>query len=368
MMQHSGARARARAHVRGPRVASLLPACTENVISLGAAELLVAVSEDCAPLLARRPGAEPMQLPVVARGKFDAGRMSSAEIAAVHRTSSRGAALAAMYAPGSQVATACSLVKLQLCSYFHVDLEVIIRAQPEVVLTHVATDVAAEEEVREALAFVLNDPHVRIVSLDPSSTSEVFAALGRIGAAIGFEEAAAKAGVQFRRALDNLSRDCSSCFIDSRRLRRVAVVQWLDPLYLCGGWVAELMVSILGVEDTVCSPAFASQSAAWSDLVGNSQLDALLVAACGMSDVRIQQELRKISQSNRALEMLIKEARVIVFDARRLFSVPSCASLVDTASVIVDALRTEHQILHESQQSHSWARASLESVSTASKR
>jgi len=69
---------------------------------------------------------------------------------------------------------------------------------------------------------------------------------------------------------------------------RVVVVEWLDPLFLAGHWVPELIEAAGGL-DVGANPGDHSHPRPWSDLL-QLEPDIIIVALCGFSVERAKRE------------------------------------------------------------------------------
>src|SRR5207302_9361956 len=74
-----------------------------------------------------------------------------------------------------------------------------------------------------------------------------------------------------------------------RRKPRVLVLEWVDPPYVAGHWVPEL-VELAGGKDVASRPGEPSRQRSWADLTA-LQPDLVLVALCGFDVARARVEL-----------------------------------------------------------------------------
>jgi len=103
------------------------------------------------------------------------------------------------------------------------------------------------------------------------------------------------------------------------------VLEWLDPPYVAGHWVPEL-VALAGGRDIAGAPGQPSRPRPWDELVALAP-DVVVVALCGFDIPRAQAELAAvIDQQARAL----LERRVEFLDGNAYTSRPG-PRLVDAA-------------------------------------
>ncbi len=233
------------------RIVSLVPAATEIVAALGAADDLVAVSHDCdfPPAIRDRPR--------VTRSVIDPALPSAAIDRAVRAALPTGA----LYAVES------------LAPY-----------RPDVVLTQGLCSVCApaEDEVARAAAALPRPP--RVVSLDPRSLADVLRDVRAVGTALGLEERAAAlvASLEARIAAVRAR-------VAGLPRRRAALLEWIDPPFCAGHWNPELVALAGGVE-LLGRPGAHAAEVAW-DAVCAAAPEVLVLACCGFDVSRTLEEL-----------------------------------------------------------------------------
>jgi iron complex transport system substrate-binding protein len=282
------------------RVISLLPAATEIVAALGAGRWLVGVSHDCD---------YPPEVRTLPRATFttvDPSLPSGSIDRAMAETRRRGV-------PPVQA-----------------DLEALRLLAPDLVITQSVCDVCAvaEDEVQRVVRAL--DPQPRAVTLHAHTLGGVFDDIHRAGAALDLAGEAEElvAGLRYR-----LSRVTQSHAPTSPR-PRVLVLEWLDPPYVAGHWVPEL-IDISGGVDVASRPGERSRALPWRQL---SQLEpaVVIVAPCGFDAARAQREFEAITDPD-ALA-LFAGVRVEFLDGNAYTSRPG-PRLVDAAERLSQLIR-----------------------------
>src|SRR3954451_267741 len=223
------------------RIASLLPAATEIVTALGAADRLVAVSFECAAEARSR-------CPVVVDTAIPPG-LSPGEIDAWVR---------------DRVAAGLPMYEL--------DRAALAAHAPDLILTHDLCRVCAlpAGTVEDACRLIGTDADV--LSLDPHTLDEVLVAVEAVGRAAGAPSVADALLASLRARLAAVER------AGSRRPHpRVLVLEWTDPPFLPGHWVPEL-VSCAGGLPVAGVVGGRSVAAQWDEL---PPADVVVVAPCG---------------------------------------------------------------------------------------
>ena len=238
-----------------PRVVSLLPAATEIVAALGALDQLVGVTHEC-----DHPS--------------DVARLPRVTSGAVDREASQGtidAEVRALVSAGAPV--------------FGFDADRFVALAPEIVLTQSLCDVCAlpETEVDRAIGALDVTPFV--VTLGGTTLDGVWADVRRVGVAIGRRDEAEA----LLASLDTRMRRVHETLKAARAPRpRVAVIEWLDPLFVAGHWSPELVRRAGGV-DVLAQPGAHSMQID-VDAVQATAPEVLLFAPCGFDVKRAARE------------------------------------------------------------------------------
>jgi iron complex transport system substrate-binding protein len=245
-----------------PRVVSLLPAATEIVAALGGLRQLVGITHEC-----DHP-AETASIPRVTTSEVDRDASSAAIDAAVRELSSTGAPV------------------------FGLDSMLLAELAPDVVLTQSLCDVCAfpDGEVDRAIAELRSPP--RVLSLGATTLDAVWADVRHVGDAIGRREEADA----LLASLDERMRRVHESLKAVRAPRpRVAVIEWLDPIFVAGHWSPELVRRAGGVDVLDMPGAHSVQSSVQA--VRESAPDILLFAPCGFDVERAEREARALLAS-----------------------------------------------------------------------
>jgi iron complex transport system substrate-binding protein len=250
---------------------SLLPAGTEIVAALGAAigetapmagngPRLVGVSHECDfPPDVRA-------LPRVTRTSIDP-TWPSGEI---------DRAVAAAKAAGRPAIT--------------IDAEILTQLRPDVVLGQSVCDVCAVGDNTLAPALATLPTRPLVVMLHAHTLDGVFADMRRVGHALDLSDEAEELVAGMRYRLRRLQERTPT--IIAHRVPRTVVLEWLDPPYVAGHWVPEL-VALAGGEDVGNVAGARSMRRGWTELLALAP-DRVVIALCGFDEARGRREVLQL--------------------------------------------------------------------------
>ena len=277
------------------RIASLVPSSTEMLFALGLGDSVVAVTHECdyPPQAAKRAH---LTSSVIGEG------LSAAEIdAAVRGRTERGEAL------------------------YELDEELLDALAPDLIVTQAVCEVCAVsyEDVRAAAARLASPPEV--ISLDPTTLGEVLGDIPRLAAAAHALEEGAALGEEASRRIDAVVEA-----VDGAGRPRVAALEWLDPVFVGGHWVPQ-MIELAGGEDVLGFAGERSRTAAWAELEA-AQPELVVSMPCGYGTERAASET--LAERDRLAGL---GATVAAVDASSYFSRPG-PRLVDGIELLAHLL------------------------------
>jgi len=268
------------------RIASLLPSATEIVCALGLTEALVGISHDCDyPPQVR---AAPVLSEAIVTGDLPSGLIDARIRDQVHRGT----------------------------SVYHLDARQLAALRPEVILTQELCAVCAPSYtlVREA-AKILEGP-AKIVSLEPRGLADILDTILLVGDLTGAAERARAVVAQLRERLERVR-----ALTAGRDRPRVVCVEWLDPIYIGGHWVPE-MVELAGGQDVLGRAGQPSYVAAWAQVV-EAQPDVVVLMPCGFDVARTRREVALLTSRAGWTQLpAVRSGRVYLTDATAYFNRP----------------------------------------------
>ena len=279
------------------RIASLVPSATEMLFALGLGDSVVAVTHECD--YPPRASNLPRLTRTVLSDGLDAGQID----AAVKATVAEGRAL------------------------YELDEQMLAELAPDLIVTQAVCEVCAVsyEDVVAVAARLESRP--RVVQQDPSTLGEMLEDVVRLGEATAIADAAH----ELRGELEGRLAAVRAAVAGAARPRVVAL-EWLDPPYVGGHWLPE-MISIAGGEDVAGPPGLKSPEVGWGALTG---LDPEVVVSmpCGWYVERAR------------AETLAHWERVAGLGAERVFAVDAASTFSRPGPRLIDGVELLGHLLH----------------------
>lgn len=282
------------------RIVSLLASATEIVCALGCGEMLVGRSHECEnPDWVSR-------LPCCSSPAFDVSG-SSAEIdAEVRRRLRAGEPL------------------------YEIRRELIEELQPDLVLTQMHCDVCAvtAKDVERSAAGRM---HARQIALSASSVEQIFESIRVVAGALGVKERG-EALVEEQRQRLRAVQEKTAGF----PRKRVAMIEWTDPIFLMANWGPELVEIANG--EAVLSRKGEYSFAIEGERLLEADPDYVIVAPCGFHLERSAREQARLEQYPWwGMLRAVRSGHVAFADGNLYFN-RSGMTIAPTAEIIAEIL------------------------------
>jgi iron complex transport system substrate-binding protein len=270
------------------RIVSLLPSATETLFALGLDEEIVGVSHEC-------------DFPAQARTRRSVVRSRLPKDA----TPSEIDRLVREYVERGE-------------SIYAVDRDALEELTPDLILTQDLCHVCAAtpDELAAALADISAEPEV--LSLDPRDLGDVWRDILWIGERTGRREHAQKFVERIGMRLAQIEADAGI-----REPRpRVVVLEWLQPFYVGGHWVPE-MIHHAGGLDALGKPKKPSHRVTLEEIVSAAP-EFLFIAPCGYNAEQARNEYLSLTFPEEWRNIpAVREGRVFALDANSYVSRPA---------------------------------------------
>ncbi|MDX6587825.1 MAG: iron complex transport system substrate-binding protein [Solirubrobacterales bacterium] len=279
------------------RIASLVPSATEALFSLGLGDDVVAVTHEC-----DWPAAA-LERPRLTRSEIPEG-LSPREIdEAVRELTAKGEAI------------------------YGLDSAELERLEPDLIVTQALCAVCAVsyDDVCSIAGALPGDPSV--LSLDPETLDEVLGDLVRLGAECGVPERGDSLRRDLRRRLDAVR-----AAVEGAPRPRVVALEWLDPPFIGGHWVPEMIEAAGGV-DALGEAGVKSRTGTWDELRA-AAADVAVVMPCGLY---ADEAAAQAGDHAGELEAL---------NAKRIWAVDAASSFSRPGPRLVDGVELLAHLLH----------------------
>ena len=279
----------------------MVPSATEMLFALGLGDDVVGVTHECdyPPEATARPRLTRSVLPP---------GLTAAEIdAAVREIVGRGQAL------------------------YELDESLLRTLDVDLIVTQAVCAVCAVsyDDVRAVATRLPSTPDV--LSLDPATFAEVLGDIDRLATAAG----ATGAGETLRRDLDErLALIDAAVRQNSRERPRVLALEWLDPPFVGGHWIPEI-VERAGGKDVLGKAGQKSRTATWDELV-TAEAEVVVVMPCGYDADQAAREAATYSEVLAGL------------GAREIYAVDAAASFSRPGPRLVDGVELLARLLDPS--------------------
>lgn len=239
------------------RVISLLPAATEIVTALGEQRVLVGISHQC------DYPASVQHLPRVTTTFIDPGAPSASIDAEVRRLGRSGHPVIA------------------------IDGHQLRRLAPDLIITQDLCDVCAVSDGQVHRLAASMRPTPQVLALKAQDLEGIWRDIAAVGAALDLDDEAEELVLGLRSRLGRFGARSPTPPL------RVLCIEWLDPVYVAGHWVPEL-VAAAGGQDVGAAPGSHSARGVWTELAHLAP-DCILIMLCGFGLERSRAELELIT-------------------------------------------------------------------------
>ncbi|HTQ59087.1 MAG TPA: cobalamin-binding protein [Candidatus Solibacter sp.] len=295
------------------RVVSLLPSATEILFALGFDKEVVGVSHECD----FPPQARTKRVVIHSRLPHDA---DPAEIdRLVREYVSRGESL------------------------YSVDAEALEELAPDLIITQDLCQVcaASPDDLAATLSRFPDPPEV--LCLNPQDLGDVWRDILWVGEATCRGHEAEDVLKKIGTCLGELERQIES--VEHRP--RVAILEWLQPFYVAGHWVPE-MIGVAGGKDVLGKKRTASFRVSAEEII-EAAPEILLIAQCGYSAKQARDEYLAMSFLEEWSAIpAVRNDRVYALDASGYFSRPG-PRLITGIEALAKILHTEVAVSPEAE-------------------
>jgi iron complex transport system substrate-binding protein len=275
------------------KVVSFLPAATKMIYDMGLEQYLYGVTFECPK--------EAADQPKIVRCILEGKNYTSIEIDKIFSAS-----------------------KAQGKSLYWVDDELLESISPDIVFTQDICEVCNIDTVCTETAVMKLSKQPTLVPLSPNNLQDVFECAITIAKAMGKEEVALKYLANLQKKTDYILDELRG---NKAPLKRVMLMEWIEPIYNCGHWIP-FQIAAAGGVDMLSNPAGDSIVTQWDKILKyNPQV--LVIAPCGFDVARSIEEMSLLTSKKGWYDLeAVKNNQVYIADFD-MFTQPSVGTLVE---------------------------------------
>jgi iron complex transport system substrate-binding protein len=286
------------------RICSLVSAATEILFALGVGDQVVGVTEECDyPAVAKAR-------PAVVHPRIDPAASSARIDREVREQAQRGE------------------------SSYAVDAEMLRALEPDLIVTQDTCHVCAAypDDLTAALGRLRRQP--RVVSLGPKRLADLWSDIRALGQATGRRAAGETLIKRLKARLERVE-----AAMRGAPRPRVLCLEWLDPPFVGGHWVPE-MVDLAGGHPALGQAGKPSTQIEWHD-VFTSAPEAVVLMPCGYNLDRTLAEYIHMALPKQWWELdAVRDGRVSAVNGKNFFSRPG-PRLIDGIEILGHVLHPD---------------------------
>ena len=274
------------------KVVSFLPAATKMIYDMGLSDLLYGVTFECP--------SEAADQPKIVRYLLEGNQYSSIEIDRIFSAS-----------------------KAQGKSLYYIDEDLLESIEPDLIITQDTCEVCLIDTACTLASIQHLKKKPELLTLSPDTLLDVFDCAMSIGIALGKEEVAYKYVSDLKNQLASITNTLA---FNKAPLKRVLMMEWVEPIYNCGHWIPYQIAAAGGI-DLISNPGGNSIAIRYEDVI-NYNPEIIIIAPCGFTIERTEKEMHLLTGKEGWNDLhAVRNGAVFIADFD-MFTQPSIGTLV----------------------------------------
>ncbi|KAG0341892.1 hypothetical protein BG000_007709 [Podila horticola] len=222
-------------------------------------------------------------------------------------------------------------------SLYNLDVDQLKALQPSVIVTQDLCTVCSIDLVTVQRVALTMKPRPKIVTLNPTSVSEVMESITTVGEAIGHVKDAARV----RAELEGRIQKCKDIANKAKQSnpdytpKRVMFFEWTDPIFPAGHWTPEI-IEIAGGVHPINPPGSHSKRVAYEEVQATDP-EVIIICPCGLDLDATRNEYNLMLEKDWFQTMVKRAATVVLIDGNQMFN-RSGPRLIECAEFLVSLL------------------------------
>lgn len=222
-----------------------------------------------------------------------------------------------------------SASKAQGKSLYWVDEALLEEISPDVIFTQDTCEVCLIDTACTLSSIQHLSKQPELVQLSPNNLDDVFNCAVTVARAIGKEEVAFRYLAGLKEVMNTILDQLRGA---GAPLKRVMLMEWIEPIYNCGHWIP-FQIAAAGGVDMLSNPAGDSIVNKW-EKIQKYNPEVLVIAPCGFDIRRSEEEMHLLTSKPGWNELEAVKNNAVYLADFDLFTQPSIGTLVKGVEVL----------------------------------
>jgi iron complex transport system substrate-binding protein len=229
-----------------------------------------------------------------------------------------------------------SASKAQGNSLYYVDEGLLAQVQPDIIFTQDVCEVCQIDTQCTWAAVAKLKKQPVLISISPGNLEDVYNAAITIASALGEEE---KAYDYLATLKTRSSKILERLLMHRMPLKRVSLLEWIDPIYNCGHWIPFQIAQAGGI-DMLGNPGGDSIVTPWEKILKYNP-EVMVIAPCGFETKRTKEEMRTLTEKPGWKNIKAVQSQQVYLADYDLFTQPSASTLTDGIELLASMIHPD---------------------------